>query len=209
MKNESSASVSTPVSGENETLTRFESTTASEERWLPIPRYEGLYEVSDLGRVCSFARGRSRLLRQNLTGVMGNQYPTVTLYKHGSRRHWKVHALVLQSFKGHREKGMYACHNDGDRMNSRLDNLRWDTPSGNTLDKKLHGTLVVPDNRGTRCGTAKLTEKDVASALLNLSSGVSTYEIARTLGVSRSCISSIKGGRTWKHLQINEEFDPS
>lgn len=209
MKNESSDSASTPVSGENETPTRFESTTASEERWLPIPGYEGLYEVSDRGRVRSFSRGRSKILRQSLTGTRGNQYPTVTLYKHDSRRHWKVHALVLQSFKGPREKGMYACHNDGDRMNNRLDNLRWDTPTGNTLDKKLHGTLVVPDNRGSRCGAAKLTEEDVVFALFKLSEGVSAYEIARTLGVSRSCISSIKGGRNWKHLHTIEEFDPS
>lgn len=50
-----------------------------------------------------------------------------------------------------------ACHCDGNKDNNAIDNLRWDTRSGNEADKLLHGT----SNRGARNGMAKLTESQV------------------------------------------------
>ena len=39
-----------------------------------------------------------------------------------------VHRLVLETFVGAAPAGMEGCHNDGNRFNKRLENLRWDTP---------------------------------------------------------------------------------
>lgn len=51
----------------------------------------------------------------------------------------RIHQIVLEAFVGPRPRGTEACHNDGNRKNNALSNLRWDTPSGNWKDRKRHG----------------------------------------------------------------------
>lgn len=119
-----------------------------EERWVPIPDYESRYEVSDQGRVRSLDRVvdregqgsyllKGRVLKQTKSGPAGKQYLHVSL---GSANSRKVHRLVLLAFVGPCPPGMEACHNNGDRFDNRLSNLRWDTRSANNLDKNAHGT---------------------------------------------------------------------
>ena len=52
-----------------------------------------------------------------------------------------MHRLVLGAFAGPPPEGMEGCHEDNDKTNNRLDNLRWDTRPGNHSDKARHGTL--------------------------------------------------------------------
>lgn len=47
---------------------------------------------------------------------------------------------MLEAFRGISSDGMHACHNDGDKLNNSLPNLRWDTPSENEQDKVRSGT---------------------------------------------------------------------
>lgn len=125
-----------------------------DERWLPIAGYEGLYEVSDLGRVRSLDRVtpfrnsqrtlRGKVLKPQQSGrASGVRYLGVFLSKDGIVRQQKVHRLVALAFmpEGNQD-GMEVCHNDGDPYNNRLENLRWDTRSGNHNDKHRHGTDV-------------------------------------------------------------------
>lgn len=121
------------------------------ERWLPIPGYEGWYEVSDHGRVRSVDRtilrrdGVSQRCRGHLFATRLNEQgrPVVVLRQADSGSTWRVHALVLLAFVGPRPAGMEACHEDGDRANNRLANLRWDTRSGNRHDSVRHGTHLM------------------------------------------------------------------
>jgi hypothetical protein len=59
-----------------------------------------------------------------------------------------VARLVLGGFVGPCPPGQEACHENGDRSDNRLTNLRWDTPSNNNLDKHRHGTMPP---RRTQC----------------------------------------------------------
>lgn len=120
---------------------------ASAERWVPVPGHEGIYEVSDLGRVRSVPRvathrnGSSRRVDGKIRRLVPNgRYLKVQLSTaDGSRRtHW-VHRLVLLAFVGD-APGMNACHGNGDGRDNRLVNLRWDTPHENQMDKTRHGT---------------------------------------------------------------------
>ena len=117
------------------------------EAWKAIPGYEGLYEVSDLGRVRSLDRmiklhhggeyrrkGRIRKLVANNDG-----YLNVALSKEGEQRLYKVHRLVLEAFVGQPKEEQEACHNNGDRSDNRLSNLRWGTKKENMADIKKHG----------------------------------------------------------------------
>jgi len=114
------------------------------ERWLPVVDYEGMYEVSDLGRVWSVPRkdalGRhvgDRILKH---GTHCHGYPMVTLWldNHGTTR--TVHSLIMEAFVGPLAEGMQVRHLDGDTSNSVLINLAYGTLSENMQDTLRHGT---------------------------------------------------------------------
>lgn len=177
------------------------------ERWKPIPGYEGIYEVSNLGRVRSLDRivwrkiGRGetperkapapmkgKLLRP---GKASNGYPTVSLR---GKTH-TVHSLVLLAFVGPAPEGHECRHLDGNRENPRLSNLRWGTRAENVADAAAHGTQV----RGERYSTAKLTD-EAARKIRELRGKVTQSELAEMFGVSPAAIQAVHDGRTWKHV---------
>jgi hypothetical protein len=115
------------------------------ETWMPIPGYEGLYEVSDLGRVYGFRS--NKVLKPNVKPKNG--YRVVCLQYPGHRKYHLVHRLVLRAFVGEPPEGWDACHNNGNSSDNRLENLRWGTRSENILDEVRHGTHR--NSRKTHC----------------------------------------------------------
>ena len=116
-------------------------------KWLPVVGYEGLYEVSDDGRVRSVDRiiecrdGRKiPCLSSELAPWTWAGYRLVKLSKDGNKRTHRIHSLVLTAFSGPRPPGMVACHNNGDKEDLRAVNLRWDTQGNNLRDAVRHGT---------------------------------------------------------------------
>lgn len=118
------------------------------ERWIPVVGWEGYYEVSDRGQVRSVDReivrsdGQVRRFKGKLLspGTNRHGYPVVVLSRPEKSKTMKVHRLVLHAFVGECPKGMEACHNNGVRADASLTNLRWDTPSSNQFDRRIHGT---------------------------------------------------------------------
>lgn len=121
------------------------------ERWKAVRGYEGLYEVSNMGRVRSLDRitlrrdiqgilrqwkYKGRLLRRNINE---DGYYKVGLSKVTSKN-FLVHRLVLESFIGPRPPGKESIHKDGNYQNAKLSNLRWGTHMENMHDKVRHGT---------------------------------------------------------------------
>ena len=117
------------------------------ERWLPVPGYEGHYSVSNLGRVRSEARtvtyinGQRRIVPESIrkTHKHVNGYLQLGLTKNRKKEKRYVHRLVLEAFVGEAPPGTQACHWNDDKEDNRLENLRWGTPSDNTLDKVRNG----------------------------------------------------------------------
>lgn len=122
----------------------------TEERWLPIPGYEGFYEVSDLGRVRSVDRtfvnklGRKRfwpgVMMKTTPSSVG--YPCVYLKKQGTAKMRNVHRLVMLAFVGPCPDGMEVLHRDGGKTNPALTNLHYGTKSENAYDTVRHGAHV-------------------------------------------------------------------
>ena len=110
----------------------------------------------------------------------------------------RVHRLVLTTFKGPCPKGYEGCHNDGDKSNNHLSNIRWDTRANNLLDKIDHGT----DNRGERCGNSILIESDTPKIFKLRGEGKKLEEIANVVGVSGSQVSNILRRKRWAHVEI-------
>lgn len=113
------------------------------EEWRPVPGAPG-YEVSDRGRVRSQDRlssnGRRIKGRVLKPYLHGKGYAQIVLAINGGQKLKLVHRMVLEAFVGSAPSGHQACHGDNDRSNNALDNLRWDSCSGNNLDKRVHGT---------------------------------------------------------------------
>lgn len=121
----------------------------TQERWLPVPGFEGLYEVSNHGRVRSRRRKGSRggILRASPDGF---GYPLVGFYRGGRRvAARRVHSLVAQVFIGPMPEGHEVRHLDGDPSNCRVANLSYGTRLMNMADQRWHGTNA--NTRKTHC----------------------------------------------------------
>lgn len=113
------------------------------ERWRSLPDYEGLYEVSDLGRVKSLSRldRKGRRVRGRLLSITTHPsgHKQVKLSRDGVYRQGKLHRLVLIAFVGPPPPACEVLHGDGDPANNRLSNLRWGSRSENLRDRVRHG----------------------------------------------------------------------
>lgn len=119
----------------------IKSTGSPRARYATISRFFG-YRFGANGSVWS-RRGRDGKLtkawRRLATSPKKNGYRIVSLPIEGvGKRTFNVHRLILEAFVGPCPEGMEACHNDGDRGNNRLNNLRWDTRSANMADRFRH-----------------------------------------------------------------------
>ena len=107
-----------------------------EEIWKDIPDYEGLYQISDLGRVKSL-RGNEKILKQL---VNRDGYYVVRIRKNKKRKEYFVHRLMALCFINY--KNNYKClddeknkkfnvsnltvnHIDKNRLNNNISNLEW------------------------------------------------------------------------------------
>lgn len=103
----------------------------TDEIWKPIKGYEGLYEVSNLGRVKSLSYNgpdrknkKEKILRPAFTGRNKN-YSIVSLYAYGKRKLYMIHDLVLQSFVGDKPDNITVDHIDMNPKNNRLENIEY------------------------------------------------------------------------------------
>ena len=179
----------------------------STEKWLPVVGYEGIYEVSDLGRV----RGVDRITAKGAfkKGAMkaiqigkSHGYPVVSLSKGGREKTRTIHTLVLSAFVGPRPDDFEACHNNGIRNDARLSNLRWDTRSANQSDKRTHGT--DHNLRRTECASGhKLVEPNLVPSKLKIG-------VRQCLACSR-WRSSIRAGKSGSSNDFYERItsDPT
>lgn len=121
------------------------------ELWMPIANYEGLYEVSNFGRIRSLARmvksgaNTMRPLQGKLMDLKVDKdgYLRVGLNKDCKQKYFFVHRLVLLTFFGAAPQGFQTDHIDEDRTNNRLENLRWLSAKDNNL--RRNGVILTAE----------------------------------------------------------------
>lgn len=100
------------------------------EHWKDIEGYDGLYQVSDLGRVRSKKYGYWRVMKPKTTG---RGYLQVGLYQYGKLKNVLVHRLVADAFIPNTDSSKTLInHIDECKQNNRVDNLEYCTPKYNT-----------------------------------------------------------------------------
>lgn len=178
-----------------------------DEVWLYIEGFEGMYQVSNTGKVRSCERvetfiskrksGDVLMTRKRSSGILvpsQQDYNTVRLYRDGNCYPALVHRLVAHEFVPNTENKPEVNHIDEDKLNNNASNLEWCTSSENSRHS-CHKTT------GSKSGMAKLTEDNVGQIFELLVEGKLTQtEIGKRYGVSNHAIHKIKCGANWGWL---------
>ena len=171
------------------------------EIWKDIEGYEGLYQVSNLGRVKSLDRIDCR--GQHLKGKLIKPLPTkqeyvrVGLCKNGIRKHFMIHRLVAQAFI---PQHITVNHKDGNKSNNTVDNLEWLSQKENNIH--AYRTGLKP--HGTQRKDAKLNEqqvKEIRSNYIPNDRNYSTRALARKYGVHPSIIQRVVNNKAYKNIK--------
>ena len=182
----------------------------TQEIWRSVAGFDGIYEISNAGRVRSVPRVVAvsgsvlrpyvRRVRERILRASPGEYGhlSVTLWREHVKTIARVHVLVLEAFVGPRPEGLYGCHDDGCASNNHLANLYWGTPKQNAADRVRHGT----HQQGSQIPWAKFTEADVAR-IRSLKGRVSQSKLAAEYGVRQGHISRVMNGRQWRHVSMN------
>lgn len=115
------------------------------EIWKDILGYEGLYQISNLGRVKSLnyqgIKGRAEILTHS---KHRGGYLMIKLCKCGNKKAVTIHRLVATAFIPNSDNLPCVCHRDDNPKNNNADNLFWGTQQDNMKDKRNKGRTTKP-----------------------------------------------------------------
>ena len=171
-----------------------------DEIWHDIEGYEGLYQISNKGRVKSLKCGKERIR----TPVISNSgYLNIILYKNTEAQHRLVHRLVAEAFIPNLENKPQINHKDENKLNNCVDNLEWVTAKENIN----HGT------RNERAGYSRskpILQYSKSGDFIREWQGA--HEVERVLGIDNShiidcCRGKYKssGGFVWRYKEERTE----
>lgn len=172
----------------------------SNEVFKEVPGHVG-YRVGTAGTVqsCLEMHGRQGWLPigpwKTLVGGIYDEDNTPRRRVCLRKRRVTVGRLVLEVFVGPCPTGMECCHNNGDSLDDRLDNVRWDTKAANISDREKHGTTA----HGATSGMSKLLPGEAENIRQMYLSGIRIFEIHREFpDVSRSTITKVARATAWR-----------
>jgi len=171
------------------------------EIWKDVKGYEGLYRVSDYGRINSIPGKRGITIEKILKPKLDKYgYLCISLSNKGHKT-FMIHKLVLEAFIGSKPFPKAVCrHLDGNKLNNNVKNLQWGTCQENSDDMKRHNTQHHPI--GILHPMSKLNEKQVRIIKYLLKINYLTQkEIGKIFNVSRSTIGYIKRNKLWSHIR--------
>lgn len=163
------------------------------EIWKDVVGYEGLYEVSSLGRVKSYVKNKSGRILKNI--LLNSGYETVGLFFNGFTNRKLVHRLVAESFICNPDLKNTVNHIDGIKNNNFALNLEWSTQSENITHAHKNG--LVNTAKGERNGCSKLNYQQIIEIR---ASNFTNKKLAEIYSVSQPLISQIKNRKKWNHL---------
>lgn len=193
----------------------MESNKYKDEIWKDILGYEGIYQVSNMGRVKSLARQirtgktmsyqqlKERILKTN-NKVCNSGYETVVLCKEGIQTTKTVHRLVAEAFIPNPDNMRCVNHRDENKRNNFVDNLEWCSQAYNVMYGSLQKERIkVLRNNSKKACKPVLQYSKEGKFIREWSSAA---EVERKLGyhssdISMCCKNKIKSSRgfIWRY----------
>lgn len=148
-----------------------------------VPKYDGFIAASNLGRIYSYPRTVTKYCGLNgkqviqhyegriLSQYDRNGYMSVRFGIDGKKFVELVSRLVLMAFERMPVEREFACHNDSNPTNNRIENLRWDDQTGNMKDRsdrgfykqgEHHHATKIPVDLVDALQSGKITPSDAA-----------------------------------------------
>lgn len=180
------------------------------EIWRDITGYEGIYQVSNLGRVKSLNYGRTGKEKILKTNTDKRGYLRICLCKDGKRKTYRVHRLVLPTFNPvENMEQLEVNHIDENKENNKLSNLEWCTSEYNSNYGTRNKRISEANNGklGVKNSTAiPIVQLDLEGNLINVYG--SSMDAERN-GFNHSAINQcIKGKRKthggYKWMKLSE-----
>ena len=166
------------------------------EIWKDVVGFEGFYQISNHGRLrrsgnFNTASKPNKCLAQVETS---DGYVGYRLSANSRQKSVRAHQLVAEAFLGPRPTDRHiVAHNDGDKKNNNVENLRWATPAENSFDQVAHGT-----KKGRHFGrTSVFTDEEIYAIRADTRPN---YILAEEYSVSRATIHHIRKRISHKHL---------
>ena len=166
------------------------------EIWRDVVGYEGLYEVSNLGRVKSFKRGKEKILHGNISD---KGYYNVDLFKSSSRKRYGIHVLVAQEFIPNPDNKPEVNHLFGKKNDNRVTEIEWSTHSENiqhAFDIGLNKKFI-----GEKSHRAKLSNEEAAEIRRNCiprDKNLGIRAFAKKFNLNWHTVADIVYGKTYK-----------
>lgn len=194
-----------------------------DEIFIDISGYEGLYQVSNLGRIKRLDKiltindyKKNRIYNRKEKGAIikpfldNNGYLTVTLSKEGKCNSRKIHRLVAEMFISNPKKLPQVNHKDGNKYNNKVENLEWCSCKENILHAWKNGLTTVNKNAKKigkeRNRKRKIKQYDIKDNFIK--EWESAAEAGRQLNILRQTISNAcrgkqktAGGYVWRYKQ--------
>lgn len=156
------------------------------------------FSISNDGCLRNDITGTVYKLHKNKTGYL---QVCVSLGSKDSKKVFKIHRCVAETFIENPENKPIINHKDGNKTNNNVDNLEWVTYSENAIHAVNTG-LMIPEE-GVKAPSAKLTEEEVLYIRNNYipcDEIYGTRGLGRKFGISHSKIINIIKRRTYKNI---------
>lgn len=158
-------------------MTILEQNKNMNEIWKAIKGYEGLYQVSNLGRVLSNGRKCVTRIMKAQRNTKGYYY--VNLFKYGKRTPVLIHRLVAETFIPNIENKGTVNHIDGNKLNNSVNNLEWNTCSENIKHAYANGLKQAVRSK-------KIIQKSIDGSVVKIWNSI--REAARGIGVHQTSL---------------------
>lgn len=173
------------------------------EKWAPCRGYEGLYEISNKGKIRSLLKG-TRII-DDKTGIMKQKIDThgyyrINLHKNKTMKSELISRLVAMAFIPNPNNFLIVGHKDDNKKNNTIKNLYWTTIKENNHHNGKYEKLLIAHNEKIKMISKKLSKPIIA---INNKTGeqinfCSIQECSRVLGLNSGKISLCCNGKRHK-----------